>query len=76
MITATVGVGQYRRRRAAMDNGGWGGFSMHTRVGSRTPYLGPRWMDCIRAYVDKAREQARVPGLTVRTGGPAVVRAG
>jgi hypothetical protein len=45
------------RQVALMDEGGWGGFFMHARVGLRTPYLGQRWMACIRACVDAARER-------------------
>ncbi|UCC65022.1 MAG: hypothetical protein JSV36_08290, partial [Anaerolineae bacterium] len=45
------------RQIALMDEGGWGGFFMHARVGLRTPYLGRRWMACIRACVDAARER-------------------
>ncbi len=45
------------RQVALMDEGGWGGFFMHSRVGLRTPYLGQQWMACIRACVEAARER-------------------
>jgi hypothetical protein len=45
------------RQIGLMDEAGWGGFFMHSRVGLRTPYMGSRWMTCIRACVDAARER-------------------
>jgi len=45
------------RQVALIDEAGWGGFFMHARSGLRTPYLGRRWMECIRACVDAARER-------------------
>jgi len=48
---------ELRRQIALMDEAGWGGFFMHSRVGLRTPYMGQRWMDCVRASVDEARER-------------------
>jgi hypothetical protein len=45
------------RQIALMDEAGWGGFFMHSRVGLRTPYLGRHWMVCIGACVDAARER-------------------
>jgi hypothetical protein len=48
---------ELRRQIGLMDEGGWGGFFMHARVGLRTPYMGRRWMDCIRTFVEAARER-------------------
>ena len=48
---------ELRRQIALMDQAGWGGFFMHARVGLVTPYLGQRWMECIRACVDEARQR-------------------
>ena len=48
---------ELRRQIALMDEGGWGGFFMHARVGLKTPYLGQRWMECVRASVDEARRR-------------------
>jgi hypothetical protein len=45
------------RQIGLMDDAGWGGFFMHSRVGLRTPYMGKQWMACIRACVDAARER-------------------
>jgi hypothetical protein len=42
------------RQIASMDEAGWGGFFMHSRVGLLTPYLGEEWMRCIRACVQEA----------------------
>jgi hypothetical protein len=45
------------RQIGLMDEAGWGGFFMHARVGLRTPYMGRRWMACVRACVEAARER-------------------
>jgi hypothetical protein len=45
------------RQVGLMDEAGWGGFFMHSRVGLRTPYMGRKWMACIRACVEAARER-------------------
>ena len=42
------------RQIGLMDEAGWGGFFMHSRVGLVTPYMGQRWMTCIRACVEEA----------------------
>ncbi len=38
-----------------MDEQGWGGYFMHSRVGLITPYLSDEWMDRIRTCVEEAR---------------------
>jgi hypothetical protein len=45
------------RQVAIMDDAGWGGFFMHSRVGLVTPYLSDRWMECVRATVAEARRR-------------------
>lgn len=45
------------RQIGLMDEAGWGGFFMHSRVGLVTPYMGRRWMACIRACVDEASKR-------------------
>jgi hypothetical protein len=45
------------RQIELMDQAGWGGFFMHSRVGLKTPYLGARWMDCIRTSTAAARQR-------------------
>ena len=47
--------GELRRQAREMKVAGLGGFFMHARVGLITPYLGERWMECIRATVDEAK---------------------
>ncbi|MCK5326955.1 MAG: glycoside hydrolase, partial [Candidatus Latescibacteria bacterium] len=38
-----------------MDEQGWGGYFMHSRVGLITPYLSDEWMDRIRTCVEEAK---------------------
>ena len=45
------------RQVGLMDEAGWGGFFMHSRVGLVTPYLSERWMECVRATVEEARRR-------------------
>lgn len=40
-----------------MKEHGMGGFFMHSRDGLETEYMGPEWMECIRACVATAREE-------------------
>ncbi|MFL7793776.1 MAG: hypothetical protein AB8I69_16655, partial [Anaerolineae bacterium] len=42
------------RQIGLMDEAGWGGFFMHSRVGLRTPYMGQHWMACICACAEEA----------------------
>ena len=46
------------RQVGLMDEAGWGGFFMHSRVGLITPYMGQKWIECIRACVEAARERS------------------
>ena len=48
---------ELRRQIGLMDEAGWGGFFMHSRIGLRTPYLGKKWMECIRTCVEEAKER-------------------
>jgi hypothetical protein len=45
------------RQIGLMDEAGWGGFFMHSRVGLRTPYMGRQWLACIRACAEEARKR-------------------
>ena len=45
------------RQIGLMDEGGWGGFFMHSRIGLRTPYLGSDWLACVSACVAEARSR-------------------
>jgi len=49
--------GELRRQIALMQEGGWGGFFMHARVGLETPYLTPEWFDRVRTAVDEAKRR-------------------
>ena len=40
-----------------MEKAGWGGFFMHSRLGLKTPYMTPEWMDRIRTCVEEARRR-------------------
>ncbi|MHC4253266.1 MAG: hypothetical protein ACYS9X_29450, partial [Planctomycetota bacterium] len=40
---------ELRRQVRDMKEHGMGGFFMHSRVGLETPYLGPEWMEAVRA---------------------------
>ncbi len=48
---------ELRRQVREMKRAGLGGFFMHNRIGLVTPYMSPRWMECIAAAVDEARKQ-------------------
>jgi hypothetical protein len=48
---------ELRRQIRLMDEGGWGGFFMHSRVGLKTPYLSKHWMDCVRTCVEEAKQR-------------------
>ncbi|MGA9350577.1 MAG: glycoside hydrolase, partial [Anaerolineae bacterium] len=45
------------RQVGLMDEAGWGGFFMHSRVGLVTPYLSEQWMECVRATVAEAKRR-------------------
>ena len=47
---------ELRRQVRDMKAHGMGGFFMHSRAGLETPYLGPEWMEAVRACVDEAKK--------------------
>jgi hypothetical protein len=47
---------ELRRQIREMRERGLGGFFMHARAGLVTPYLSQRWMECVAAAVDEARQ--------------------
>jgi len=47
---------ELRRQVRLQKEAGLGGYFMHARVGLITPYLGPRWMECIAATVDEGKK--------------------
>jgi hypothetical protein len=48
---------ELRRQIREMKQAGLGGYFMHARIGLLTPYLGPRWMQCIKAAIDEGKAQ-------------------
>ena len=48
---------ELRRQIAQMDEGGWGGFFMHARIGLVTPYLSKEWMERIKTSVAEAKRR-------------------
>ncbi|HUW57148.1 MAG TPA: glycosyl hydrolase [Planctomycetota bacterium] len=47
---------EVRRQVRDMKAHGMGGFFMHSRFGLETEYMGPEWMQCIRAAVAEAKK--------------------
>lgn len=45
---------ELRRQVRLMREAGVGGFFMHARMGRITPYMGERWMECVRACIEEA----------------------
>lgn len=45
------------RQIVEMDEKGWGGFFMHSRIGLITPYLSKEWMDRIKTCVREAKKR-------------------
>jgi hypothetical protein len=48
---------ELRRQIGLMASGGWGGFFIHARHGLETPYLGPRYLEAMRAVAEAADER-------------------
>ncbi|MBQ6471230.1 MAG: hypothetical protein IJJ33_04540 [Victivallales bacterium] len=47
---------EMRRQVRGFHECGLGGFFLHARTGLKTPYLSPRWFDCLRAAIDEAEK--------------------
>lgn len=47
---------EIRRQIREFKKAGLGGFFMHGRVGLITPYLSPRWMECVKDSIDEANK--------------------
>jgi len=45
---------ELQRQIRQMKKAGLGGHFMHARIGLITPYMGERWMECIKAAVDES----------------------
>ena len=54
---------EVRRQIREMAKGGLGGHFMHGRRGCETAYLGPDWMEAVRAAVDEGRHTDVMPWL-------------
>jgi hypothetical protein len=54
---------EIRRQIREMAKGGLGGHFMHARRGCETAYLGPEWMEAVRAAVDEGRHTDVAPWL-------------
>ncbi len=48
--------GEIRRQIREFKKAGLAGFFMHGRAGLITPYLSPRWMECVEASIDEAEK--------------------
>ncbi|MEI8309719.1 MAG: glycosyl hydrolase [Verrucomicrobiota bacterium] len=46
---------EIRRQVRLFAEHGYGGFFMHARAGLKTPYLGDKWFECVRAATDEAK---------------------
>ena len=42
---------------------GMGGFHMHARAGLSTPYLGEKFMDCVKACGERAKEEGLLAAI-------------
>jgi len=56
-------VEEVRRQIREMARGGLGGHFMHARRGLRTDYLGPEWMEAVRAAIDEGAHTGVTPWL-------------
>ncbi len=59
----TLDCEEIRRQIREMARGGLGGHFMHARRGLATPYLGPEWLEAVRAALDEGRHTAVTPWL-------------
>lgn len=61
---------EIRRQIREMARGGLGGAFLHARRGLAVPYLGPEWMEAVRAAVDEASHTGIQPWLYDEDGWP------
>ena len=47
---------ELKRQIRLIQQGGWGGFFMHARIGLRTPYMGKQWLEAVEASIAEARQ--------------------
>jgi len=67
---------EVRRQIREMARGGLGGHFMHARRGLETAYLGPEWMEAVRAAIDEGRHTGVAPWLYDELGWPSGACAG
>lgn len=48
--------GEVREQIRGMKKAGMGGFFIHSRNGLETPYMGEKWMECVKAAVETAAD--------------------
>jgi len=58
-----LNAAQLRRQIGLFQRMGFGGFHMHPRTGLATPYLGPEYMQSVRACVDEAKQRRMLAWL-------------
>ena len=54
---------EVRRQIREIARGGLGGHFMHARSGLKTPYLGPEWLEAVRAAVEEGSHTGITPWL-------------
>jgi hypothetical protein len=56
-------IEELRRQVGEFKKAGLGGHFMHSRPGLITPYLGRKWMDCVRATIEESKKVGLDPWL-------------
>jgi hypothetical protein len=67
---------EVRRQIREMARGGLGGHFMHAGPGLETPYLGPEWLEAVRAAVDEGGHTGLAPWLHDENTSPSGACAG
>ena len=67
---------EVRRQIREIARGGLGGHFMHAQCGLETPYLGPEWLEAIRAAIDEGSHTGVTPWLFDEHTGPSGSCAG
>lgn len=67
---------EIRRQIREMARGGLGGHFMHARRGLETPYMGPEWMEAVRAALDEGAHTGVTPWLYDEDGWPSGAASG
>ena len=67
---------EVRRQIREMAHGGLGGHFMHARAGLETAYLGPEWLEAVRAAVEEGSHTGVAPWLYDENGWPSGAASG